>query len=212
MAKAIPTIENNKFASQGGFSLIELMMSTVIALVILAAGVAVFSGALSTRTRESSKTDAITSAQAALNIMSREIGNAGYGLSYNGIVTDSTASKLHFRANTVNNNTTTSDAGEDVVFYLDGSGANQSVVRLDKNNYDNYGELPSGIINRVSSVNFVYHVTQGDAGIAAGPTVNIVTITLTVNLENVQGQPTGQTVTVTSNVTLRNSPTMRGQY
>lgn len=202
--------------SKNGFTLIELLISMSIALVILGAGVAVFSSALSTRTRESSKTDAITSAQAALNIMSREIGNSGYGLTNNGIVTDSTASKLHFRANTVNNNSTTSDAGEDVVFYLDGSVSNQSVVKHDNNT----GET-SGIINRISSVSFVYHVTSGDAGIdvaTATPviwgTVNIVTITLTVQLDDAPGQPSGKIypVTVSSNVTLRNSPTMRKQY
>jgi len=209
MKGGITTTECDKWASQRGFSLVELIISTVISLVILAAGVGVFTSALSTRTRESSKTDAITSAQAALNIMSREIGNSGYGLTDNGIVTDSTANKLHFRANTVNsgNNNTTSDPGEDLVFYLDGSGANQSVVRRDNNT----GEI-SGIINRISSVNFSYYVTPGGSAVSAGSTVNIVTITLTVNLENVQGQPSGQTVTVTSNVTLRNSPTMRGQY
>lgn len=207
MRKATST--SNGIALQGreGFSLIELILSLTISLIILAAGVMVFSGALSSRARETSKTDAITSAQAALNIMSREIGNSGYGLMDNGIVADSTASKLHFRTNTVNTNGTTSDPGEDMVFYLDGSGADQSVVRHDNNTNET-----SGVINRISSVSFVYHVTPNDAGVPAGPTVNIVTITLTVNLENVQGQPSGQTVTVSSNVTLRNSPTMRGQY
>jgi len=139
--------------------------------------------------------------------MSREIGNCGYGLLHNGIVADSTSSMLHCRSNVINNNNTTSDPDEDLLYYLDGNGANQSVVRHDKNT-----TITSGIINRVSSVNFVYHAVSTDLGIAAGPAVNVVTITLTVNLENVQGQPMNRTVTLKSDVALRNSVAMRGQY
>ena len=141
--------------------------------------------------------------------MSREIGNAGYGLTNNGVITDSTANTLHIRANIVNSNNTTSDPGEDIVFYLDGSGVNQSVVRHDNNT----GET-SGIINRISSVSFAYtnYVNTGSPPIGAGPTTGKIRITLTVMLDNVQGQPSGQTVTVFSDVTLRNSPYMLGQY
>jgi prepilin-type N-terminal cleavage/methylation domain-containing protein len=195
-----------------GFTLVELLISMVITLIILGVAVTVFSTAVGRRAREASRTDAITSAEAALNIMSREIGNSGYGLETNGIVVaDSTANKLHFRANIVNeaNNNTTGDPGEDIVFYLDGTGGDQSVVRRDNNT----GEI-SGIINRISSVNFEYqnYVTSGTPPVGASTTTGKIKITLTVILENVQGQPSGQTVTVSSEVTLRNSPYMRGQY
>jgi prepilin-type N-terminal cleavage/methylation domain-containing protein len=202
---------NNIFRRQiRGFTLIELLLSMVISLVILGAAVTVFWRALSTRARESSRTDAITSAQAALNIMSREIGNAGYGLNDNGIVLDSTASVLHIRSNTVNTNNTTSDPGEDIVFYLDGTGANRSVVRHDNNTNET-----SGIINRISSVNFAYvnYVNPPDTlPVGPSPATGKITITLTVELPSVQGQPANQTVTVSSDVTLRNSTYMRGQY
>src|SRR5689334_10651450 len=90
---------------QRGFSLIELLLSTVISLIILGAAVAVYQQALNMRLRQSSRTDAITSAQAALNIMSREIGNSGYGLNDNGVVLDSSATVLHIRSNVVNTGT-----------------------------------------------------------------------------------------------------------
>src|SRR4051812_21927600 len=80
-------IRNDARSGEAGFSLVELMISTVLSLIILGVGVATFSGAIGRRERESSRTDALTSAQAALNIMSREIGNAGYGLADNGLVT-----------------------------------------------------------------------------------------------------------------------------
>jgi hypothetical protein len=180
-----------------------------ITMIILGVAVTIFSGALGSRARESSRTDAITSAQAALNIMSREIGNAGYGLTTNGVVSDSDATLLHIRANTDNSNATTSDPGEDIVFYLDGSGGDQSVVRHDNNT----GET-SGIINRISRVSFEYHnyVNTGVPPVGPGPDTGKITITLQVILENVQGQPSGQTITVASDVTLRNSEYMRGQY
>ena len=58
--------------------MVELIISMVITLIILGVAVTVFSTALGRRAREASRADAITSAEAALNIMSREIGNSGY--------------------------------------------------------------------------------------------------------------------------------------
>jgi prepilin-type N-terminal cleavage/methylation domain-containing protein len=198
-------------ARERGFSLVELIVSMVITLVILGIAVAVFSGALGSRERESSKTDALTSAQAALNIMSREIGNSGYGLTTNGLVLggDCTPKRLHFRANTVNegNSSATNSAGEDLTFFFDD--ATDSVVR-----YDPVGGT-SGVINRVSDVSFVYYnyapngtVTTGSADLTTGR----IGITLIVTLAEVRGQPTSQTVTLKSDITLRNSPYMLGQY
>jgi prepilin-type N-terminal cleavage/methylation domain len=109
----------NYMTRKAGFTLVELVMSMALTLVILGIAVATFSSALSTRERETSKTDALTSAQAALNIMSREAGNSGYGLSTNGLVlVDCDGKHLHFRANTVNNggSVATDAAGEDVTF------------------------------------------------------------------------------------------------
>jgi Tfp pilus assembly protein PilW len=206
-----------------GFSLIELIIAMSMTLVILGIAVASFSGAVGSRERESSKTDAITSTQAALNIMTREVGNAGFGLKTNGLgwmngstfQTDCTDKKLHFRTNTDNSNTTTSEADEDVTFYLDST---KSVVRFDKN----LGTTStSGLINRISDVeftywNYIYNPITKVLNITSSsvPTANTskVTIKLWVTLNNVVGQPTGQQVIVQSDVTLRNSPYMLGQY
>lgn len=189
--------------------MIELLVSMAIALIILGIAVASFSSAIGSRTREASTTDAITSAQAALNIMSREIGNSGYGLTTNGIVlADSTSKRLHIRANLNSVNESTGDVGEDIVFYYD-SGT-QSVVRYDVNT-----GTTSGVINRVSDVDFLYYNYATDGTVttgAASATTGKVNITLAVILQNVQGQPAGRTVTVSSDVTLRNSPYHLGQY
>jgi prepilin-type N-terminal cleavage/methylation domain-containing protein len=201
-------VEHNVTAP--GFSLVELLVSMVITLLILGIAVISFSTTLGRRERETSRTDALTSAQAALNIMSREIGNSGYGLTSNGLVlADCTEKRLHFRANTVNsgNSMATNSQGEDVTFYYDAE--SQSVVRYDA------VSGTSGVINRVSDVDFLYYnyvsgaaPTQG----AAADNTGRVNITLKVMLADVRGQPAGQTLTINSDVTLRNSPYMRGQY
>lgn len=213
-------------SGERGFTLIELIVAMAISLLILGVAIISYSTALGTRSRESSTTDAITSAQAALNIMSREIGNSGYGLSNNGIVLgndsnynppdingqrpcgDNQSVRLHMRTNISNDNSETNDVGEDVTFYHDTD--SESVVRYDANNGST-----SGIINRVSKVCFAYHNYAADGtstqGAAAANTGR-VTIELTVILADVQGQPTNRSVTVRSDVTLRNSPFMLSRY
>ena len=70
----------SKPKNNAGFSLIELMISMVIVILLLGLVSTLLSRSLSVRARESRKTDALTSAQAALNIMSREIANSGFGI------------------------------------------------------------------------------------------------------------------------------------
>lgn len=190
-----------------------------ISLVLLALVGGLLSRALGTRARESRRTDGLTSAQAALNVMSREIGNSGYGLSdstntihLNGIVlADSDANRLRVRANVDNTNSATSELGEDVTYYFDSS--TSSVVRYDPR------QTPktSYIINRVSNVAFQYFDYQGSISSttpSSTPTANTgrVRITVTVQLDPVHGQPDNQTVTLSSDVTLRNSNYMLNQY
>lgn len=204
---------------QSGFSLVELLVALVVTLVILGVGVATFSSALSTRSREASTSDALTSAQAALNVMTREVGNAGYGLTTNGIVLGDCAANpcsqyLRVRSNYINNDTTTNAWGEDVAYYYDA--ASESVVRYDVNT-----GFVSGVINRVSQVDFRYYdYTSDSAGVVVisgpntTPTTNTgkVNIHLTVQLPDVVGQPSGRTASFNSDITLRNAPFMRKTY
>lgn len=199
-----------------GFSLLELLIAMSITLILLGITTAAFSGALSTRERESARTDALTAAQAAINVMSREISNSGYGLTTNGIVlADSDTQKLHIRANTKNDNLTTTDNDEDITYYYDA--ATQSVVRYDANGAGTGVSANSGLINQVSRVTFQYFDyvdSNSTPTVGLTPTVNTgrVRITLIVIMANVKGQPNGQTVTFTSDVTLRNATYMLNQY
>lgn len=193
-----------------------MILSVTLSVLILGAGVAAFSTALSMRAREASKTDAITATQAALNVMTREIGNSGFGLISNGIVVgDSGSSSLRFRSNLYNYDGSAGSPGEDVMFYchncVDTCNDEGSVVRFDRN-----VNSTTGVINRVSKVEFSYYdyTSDGRTGPNNSPTADTgrVVIKLTVCLPPVVGQPADQKVVVQSDVTLRNSPYMRGQY
>lgn len=203
--------ENTK-NTQAGFSLLELLLAMTITLVLLGIVTVAFARSMSVREREAAKTDALAAAQAAINVMSREISNAGYGLEYNGVVVaDSGRKKLHIRSNFNNSNDTTTDRAEDITYYYDES--SQSVVRYDANT----APTTTGIINQVSDVEFAYYDytdANSNPAISYAPTINTgrVRITLIVKLLNVNGQPTGQTVTFTSDITLRNSTYMLNNY
>src|SRR5687768_739318 len=97
---------------EAGFSILELMIAMLIILVVMGLVTTLFARSLGTRSRESSRTDALTAAQAALNVMSREISNSGYGLITNGLAADSSQNQLHFVTNVVNTNETMTDRGE----------------------------------------------------------------------------------------------------
>src|SRR5690348_14214723 len=122
---------------QSGFSLIELLVAMVVMITLLAIVSTILGKSMSVRSRESRKTDALASAEAALNVLSRELSNAGYGI-YSGLVADDLTSglatngiwipdsndhRIHFRANLTNSGGTsgapgptalqTNDPGED---------------------------------------------------------------------------------------------------
>jgi type II secretory pathway pseudopilin PulG len=205
-------------SSELGFSLTELIVSMVLTLAVLGIAIATYSGALSTREGENSRTDALTSAQAALNVMTREIGNSGYGLLNNGIVLqESGAQRLRVRANINNTNNTTDDEGEDMTFFYDPG--TQSVLRHERISGT------SGVINRISEVQFSYL----DCGVPnplktapcgddeewnSTPTANTsqVSIKLMVMLPDRAGQPRDERVELSTKITLRNSPYMLRQY
>jgi prepilin-type N-terminal cleavage/methylation domain-containing protein len=215
-----------KEKQNAGFSLVELLIAMTVMLVLLGVVSTLFSRAISIRARESRRTDALTSAQAALNVMSREIANSGFGLYANAdsklplsgiVIADSNVNKIHFRANLENtkdpvtNTNPISSPGEDITYFFDA--VTDSIVRYDPND----PKPTSVIINRISNVNFDYFNYSGSNSTPTStttPTANTgrVRITVTVNLEPVQGQPSNQSVQFSSDVTLRNSSYMLNQY
>ena len=216
--------------NSAGFSLIELLVSMVIMLILLGVVGTLLSRSLSVRARESQRTDALASAQAALNVISREIANAGFGISSatssriasNGIIAaDSNRTRLHVRSNIENVGPRTAPAGstvlstnepgEDITYYLDT--ATSSIVRYNPNGTPQ----TSVVVNRISDVTFQYFDYSGTNSTGVEVTVPTnstgrVRITVTVRLDPVSGQPNPLSVTFTSDVTLRNSDYMLKQY
>lgn len=87
-------------SNHAGFSLIELMIAMGITLTITGIAAALLANSFNVRKRENKRTEAITAARHALNDISRDVSNAGFGLRKNGIVSeDSDASSIRIRAN-----------------------------------------------------------------------------------------------------------------
>ena len=202
--------------NEAGFSIAEMLVTMLIMLTIMALVTTLFSRSLNTKSRESSRTDALTAAQAALNVMSREIANSGYSLVTNGLMNDSNATVLHYNANYINTNEVLTDPGEDVTYYFEPG--TQSILRYDRNGGGAGVGVSSIIINRISSVRFEYFDYVGanplPTGPLAAPTANTgrVRIYLTVTMERVVGQVNPDAVVLTSDVTLRNADYMLKNY
>jgi type II secretory pathway pseudopilin PulG len=200
---------------EAGFSIVELIITMVIMLVIVGTVVSLFSRSLNSKARESSRTDALTASQAALNVMSREIANSGYGTITNGLMSDSANDRLHFVSNHVNTNDNLLQPGEDVTYYFEPT--TQSILRYDANGEGAGSPLTSIIINRISRVEYEYFNYTGAnplPTVTTFPTADTgrVRIKLTVNMENVVGQVNPDKVVLTSDVTLRNSAYMLNNY
>jgi prepilin-type N-terminal cleavage/methylation domain-containing protein len=219
-------LKNNK-----GFSLIELLITMVIVVLLLCLVSTLLSRSLSVRARESRKTDALTSAHAALNIMSREIANSGFGI-YDGplfqnavngiIIDDSDANQIHFRANLTNTGdgpinpscpaVCTDDANENVTYFFDD--ATDSIVRYDPR----ATPTTSVIVNKISNVTFSYFDYADDGTSTPEPgnavpsdATGRIRLTVDVTLDRTADQPE-ESVRFTSEINLRNSNYMLRQY
>jgi Tfp pilus assembly protein PilW len=166
-----------------GFSLIELLIAMTLTIVIMGLATTLLARSLNIRVKANANADALADAQRALNIMSREIANAGFNLTDNGIVggdsiTDGNGnSTLRIRSNLnkFNGSATTAarngigtvgeDAGEDVKYFIYQS-ANLNLLAR----YDAYA-VASGrstvLANRLDGLHIHYYsqkVTYSSSG------------------------------------------------
>lgn len=147
-----------------GFSLIELMVAMTITLGVLGLTTGLLASSFNVRARENQKTDALADTQRALNIMSREIANAGFGLSSNGLVAaDSGETAIRVRANLnafdgQTSSNSISDRNEDVIYSLYTAGSDSYIVRLDIGTQNQTTVLA----NRVDSLKIRYYAAKVD--------------------------------------------------
>ena len=220
---------NNKNTS-GGFSLLELLIAMVITMALMTAATTLLANALRVRSRENQKSDALADTQRALNIMSREIANAGFNMTGNGIVAaDSSLNEIRIRANlnryeydsptTDASRENVQDTGEDITYFINTADNTMYLARHDK-----FGTGSTVLANRIDGMNIHYFdqkvtYTAPPAGSditgVSATEVNpasakyiVIAISVTLDAIGTPGQPGYQppySVLLCSDVTLRNS-------
>lgn len=193
---------------EAGFSLIELIIAMGLTLTVMSLSSILLAEAFGVRSREHTRVEAIADAQRALNILSREVANSGFGLTGNGVVAaDSDAQTIRVRAN-LNSfggagalNATT-DADEDLIFSIIDNGSERLIYRFDVNT-----GVTSPLADRVDSLQIDY-LDADDVAVAADAAEK-VRLTIGVLLPQVGAagspgfQPASRTQ-VTSEVSIRN--------
>lgn len=158
--------------NHAGFSLIELILAMAITLTVLGLSSTLLAGGFYSRSREDRKSDGIADVQRALNIMTREISNAGLklpsGLSAvanNGIVTNdsdnesirivSNLNGMPDSANGYYEDADVEDTDEDLKFlmYVDSALSQRYIVRYERNG----SNQTTVLANRIDSLIFRYY-------------------------------------------------------
>jgi len=221
---------NTKLNSERGFSLIELVIAMAVTIVIASIASTLVAQALRMRAREDSRSDAIADAHRALNIVSREIANSGFGLIDNGIVPGDTGTgSIRFRANLnaytrdaagnlVAGAGSVTDRDEDIKYtmYNDDVANRHYLVRYDAIlGAVDQREGTTVLANRLDSFQLQYFDSAGnELNVAADPSavINTWKVRLTVGVilpaEGQPGSPGYQpqsVVNLVSDVVLRNS-------
>jgi Tfp pilus assembly protein PilW len=153
---------SNHKNTSGGFSLLELLIAMVITMALMTAATTLLANALRVRSRENQKSDALADTQRALNIMSREIANAGFNMTGNGIVAaDSGLNELRVRSNlnrydydplvSDDSRNNVEDSGEDITYFLNSADNTMYLARHDK-----YGSGSTVLANRIDGMKIHY--------------------------------------------------------
>lgn len=205
-----------KKQTPNGFSLIELIISMTLTLTVMSIATVLLAQALNVRTRTNANNDALADAQRALNIMSREISNAGFNLSGNGIVAADTGtdangnSMARIRSNTNKFDESASttarngigvdvaDAGEDLKYYIHQASNTNLLARYDQ--YAAAGGNVTVLANRLDSLYMHYYaqkvsysasgcdISGASAGEVSPSVAQYVVIAVCVQLDQV-GRP-----------------------
>jgi Tfp pilus assembly protein PilW len=212
----------------GGFSLLELLIAMTLTIGMLGIAATALSTGFRIREREESITDAVADAQRALNIMSREIANAGFNLSTNGIVPgDSDSTSIRIRSNLNKYDTAASDPsrtnvmdpGEDLKFFVNAANNTDYLVRHDE---FATGVKTTVLANRMDQLRIHYFtqkvtystadcdITSPSSGEVAPNLAKYVVVALCVRIPaagvvNTDGYQPASNVLLVSDVTLRNS-------
>ena len=221
---------NQKLNSQCGFSLVELLIAMTVTIVIACIASTLVAQSFRMRSREDARSDAIADAQRALNIVSREIANSGFGLIDNGIVPGDTGlGSIRFRANlnaytrdaagnSVTGSDSVSDQDEDIKYtmYNDDVADRHYLVRYDAIlGKTDQRKGTTVLANRLDSFQLKYFNSSGtELNVETDPTAVIsawkVRVTVGVKLP-AQGRPGSpgyqpeSSINLISDIVLRNA-------
>ena len=185
--------------NQTGFSIFELLISMVVTLVMMGLASTLLASSFKIRSREDRKSDAVADVQRALNIMTREIGNAGFRLpsglnsvSSNGIVKgDSNNQSIRIISNLDGApdpatpdiaDTSVTGPNEDVKFlmYIDNDLGQRYLVRYD----ENATNKTTVLANRIDSMVIRYYDEKVTYSTTVDSTTGVCDIT---NVRNAAG-------------------------
>jgi len=221
--------QKSRKKGNAGFSLLELLIAMSLTIVMLGIAATALSTGFRIREREESVTDAVADAQRALNIMSREIANAGFNLRTNGIVAgDSDSTSIRIRSNLNKYDMTVADLnrnnvvdpGEDLKFFINVANNTDYLVRHDE--FSTAEFKTTVLANRMDSLRLHYFASKVTYGTAdcdiTGPSsgevnpdaARYVVIALCVRIAaagvpNTAGYQPASNVLLVSDVTLRNA-------
>ncbi len=164
---------------QAGFSLIELLIAMTITLVVMGIATSLLAQTFRVRTRSHDNVDALADAERALNIMSREVSQAGFNLTDNGLVdadsvTDGNGnSTIRVRANLNKFDTTVTDmtarngigvqgtdAGEDIKYYIYPAPANNTTLLARYDAYATGGGSSTVLANKLDKMRVHYYAQK----------------------------------------------------
>ena len=217
--------------TEGGFSILELVVALVITMALMTAAATLLANALRMRTRENQKSDALADTQRAINIMSREIANTGFNMTSNGIVAaDSGLNSLRIRANlnrfedetaiiSAESRNDVVDEEEDITYFINEADNTKYLAR-----HDRFGNGSTVLANRIDSMNIHYFdqkvtytapqagsdITNVSAAEVSPANAKYIVIAISVTLDQVgtPGSPGYQpaySVLLCSDVALRNT-------
>ena len=217
--------------TEGGFSILELVVALVITMALMTAAATLLANALRMRTRENQKSDALADTQRAINIMSREIANTGFNMTSNGIVAaDSGLNSLRIRANlnrfedetaiiSAESQNDVVDEEEDITYFINEADNTKYLAR-----HDRFGNGSTVLANRIDSMNIHYFdqkvtytapqagadITNVSAAEVSPANAKYIVIAISVTLDQVgtPGSPGYQpaySVLLCSDVALRNT-------
>ena len=178
------SVEKERAERQRGFTLVELLVSMLLTFIVMGAIYSVFRVQTHTVKAQENRMEAQEYARAVLDLMVREIRNAGYaptGATCAGVVV-ANAQTLQFRLD-ANGNGNCSDADEDITYAFDTTGCTGGLGNITRNGSGN----PLTDCNVTSDLDLRYFKQDGSElarPVAAGDLPNIQRVLITLNVQS----------------------------